>query len=162
MGKQPRVLSLRGNHPELCKTFPEAPTVTGVAGRRQRPRNARPLAKCEAVGLPSKFRIDPAGQYRATRAPLLRDAVSYTMKRQAGGEKEPVGHRLRRPDRHLDALPLSDDMEPHPHRPRGDIPVLPISATETAVTTKWLVHKDAVEGCRLYGRRPHPCVGGNQ
>ena len=24
--------------------------------------------------------------------------------------------------------------------------VLPISATETAVTTKWLVHKDAVEG----------------
>ncbi|TGW07393.1 Rieske (2Fe-2S) protein, partial [Mesorhizobium sp. M2D.F.Ca.ET.145.01.1.1] len=24
--------------------------------------------------------------------------------------------------------------------------VLPVSATETAVTTKWLVHKDAVEG----------------
>ena len=24
--------------------------------------------------------------------------------------------------------------------------VLPLSATETAVTTKWLVHKDAVEG----------------
>jgi len=87
-----------GNHPELCKTFPEAPTVTGVQGADSDPEMLAHWAKCEAAGLPSRFRIDPAGQYRATRAPLLRDAVSYTMN----------GKR--------------------------------------AVATKWLVHKDAVEG----------------
>ena len=67
-----------GNHPELCKTFPEAPTVTGVNGAESDPEMLEYWAKCEAAGLPARFRIDPDDQYRATRAPLLRDAVSYT------------------------------------------------------------------------------------
>lgn len=134
------------NHPELCRTFPEAPTVTGINDVESDPEMLAHWARCEAAGLPSRFRIDRAGQYRATRAPLLRDAVSYTM----------TGRRAVRRN-------LSDDVSTDRigtlllyHYPTtwnhvlGDhavtFRVLPISATETAVTTKWLVHKDAVEG----------------
>jgi Rieske 2Fe-2S family protein len=128
-----------GNHPELCKTFPEAPNVTGVNGAESDPEMLAHWAKCEAVGLPSKFRIDAGGQYRATRAPLLRDAVSYTMSGKRAVRKN-----------------LSDSVSADRigtlllyHYPTtwnhvlGDhavtFRVLPISATETAVTTKWLV-----------------------
>ena len=135
-----------GNHPELCKTFSEAPTVTGVSGAESDPEMLAHWARCEAAGLPSRFRIDDRGQYRATRAPLLHDAASYTMS----------GKRAVRRD-------LSQSVSTDRigtlllyHYPTtwnhilGDhavtFRVLPISATETAVTTKWLVHKDAVEG----------------
>jgi hypothetical protein len=67
------------NHPELCKTFPEAPTVTGVDGADSDPRWSRigPGARRRpAEQIPHG---SETGQYRATRAPLLRDAVSYTM-----------------------------------------------------------------------------------
>ena len=120
--------------------------MTGVQGADSDPEMLAHWAKCEAAGLPSKFRIDPAGQYRATRAPLLRDAVSYTMTGKRAVKKN-----------------LSDSVSTDRigslllyHYPTtwnhilGDhavtFRVLPISATETAVTTKWLVHKDAVEG----------------
>jgi Rieske 2Fe-2S family protein len=135
-----------GNHPELCKTFPEAPTVTGVNGAEEDPEMLAHWAKCEAEGLPSRFRIDEAGQYRATRAPLLRDAVSYTMNGQ------------RAVKRNLSDAVTADRIGTLLlyHYPTtwnhvlGDsattFRVLPLSATETMVTTKWLVHKDAVEG----------------
>lgn len=135
-----------GNHPELCKTFPEAPTVTGVNGAESDPEMVEHWRKCEAAGLPSRFRIADDGQYRATRAPLLRDAVSYTM----------TGKRAVR--RNLSEAASADRIGTLMlyHYPAtwnhvlGDhavtFRVLPISATETAVTTKWLVHKDAVEG----------------
>ena len=135
-----------GNHPELCKTFPEAPTVTGVQGAESDPDIVAHWQRCEAAGLPSRFTIADGGQYRTTRVPLLRDAVSYTM----------TGRRAVRKN-------LSDGVSTDRigslllyHYPTtwnhilGDhavtFRVLPIGATETAVTTKWLVHKDAVEG----------------
>lgn len=134
------------NHPELCKTFPEAPTVTGVNGAESDPEMLAHWERCETAGLPSRFRIDDAGQYRATRAPLLRDAVSYTMT-----GKRAVGKKLSdsvSADR-IGALLLYHYPTTWNHV-LGDhaitFRVLPISATETAVTTKWLVHKDAVEG----------------
>lgn len=134
------------NHPELCKTFPEAPTVSGVSGAAEDPEIVAHWERCEANGLPSTFRISPDGQFRTTRVPLLRDAVSYTMTGKRAVAKN-----------------LSDDVGLDRigslllfHYPTtwnhvlGDhavtFRVLPISATETAVTTKWLVHKDAVEG----------------
>jgi len=134
------------NHPELCRTFPEAATVTGVEGAENDPEMLSHWTKCEGVGLPSRFRIDPSGQFRVTRAPLVGDAVSYTM---SGG---PAVRR-----------PLSDNVATDQigtlmlfHYPTtwnhvlGDhavtFRVFPISATETALTTKWLVHRDAVDG----------------
>ncbi|RWD43446.1 aromatic ring-hydroxylating dioxygenase subunit alpha [Mesorhizobium sp.] len=134
------------NHPELCKTFPEAPTTGGIHPGEEDPEMQALWSKCEAFGLASKFRIDPAGQYRATRVPLLRDAVSFTM----------TGERAVR--QNLSANVTADHIGTlvFNHYPTtwnhilGDhavtFRVLPISATETAVTTKWLVNKDAVEG----------------
>lgn len=135
-----------GNHPELCRTYPEAPSATGVQGAKDDPVIAEHWARCEAAGLPSEFTIDPTGQFRVARMPLIQDAESYTMS----------GKRAVR-------RPLSDDIGISHigtmllfHYPTtwnhilGDhaisFRVLPISAEETAVTTTWLVHKDAVEG----------------
>ncbi|MEP7454391.1 aromatic ring-hydroxylating dioxygenase subunit alpha [Phyllobacterium sp. SB3] len=134
------------NHPELCKTFPEAPSVTGVQGSKDDPEIVAHWDKCEAAGLPSVFRIDENGQFRATRVPLLHESESYTM-----SGKRAVARQL------------SDDVSTRQigslllyHYPTtwnhilGDhaisFRVLPLSPTETQVTTKWLVHKDAVEG----------------
>ena len=120
--------------------------MTGVNRAESDPDMLAHWSKCEVAGLPSRFRIDDAGQFRATRAPLLRDAVSYTT----------TGRRAVRKN-------LSDQVTADRigalllyHYPTtwnhvlGDhavtFRVLPISPTETAVTTKWLVHKDAVEG----------------
>ncbi len=134
------------NHPELCKTFPEAPTATGVNGADSDPEMLEHWAKCEAAGLPSRFRIDERGQFRATRAPLLRDAVSYTsdgrpavarnLSQQASADR--IGTLM------LYHYPTTWNHVLGDHA--VTFRVLPISATETAVTTKWLVHKDAVEG----------------
>lgn len=134
------------NHPELCKTFPEAPTVSGVQGAESDPEMLAHWEKCEAAGLPSKFRISDDGQYRATRAPLLRDAVSYTMSGKRAVKKnlsdsvsaDRIGSML------LFHYPTTWNHVLGDHA--VTFRVLPISATETAVTTKWLVHKDAVEG----------------
>lgn len=135
-----------GNHPELCKTFPEAPTVTGVNGAESDPEMLAHWAKCEAVGLPSRFRIDQAGQYRATRAPLLRDAVSYTMNGKRAVRKnlsdEVAADRIGTLMLYHYPTTWNHVLSDHAVTFR----VLPISPTETAVTTKWLVHKDAVEG----------------
>ena len=134
------------NHPELCKTYPEAPTITGVSGAESDPEVVEHWSRCEAAGLPSRFRMDEDGQYRVTRAPLLRDAVSYTM-----SGRPAVRHKLsdRMAAERIGTLMLYHYPTTWNHI-LGDhavtFRVLPLSATETAVTTKWLVHKDAVEG----------------
>ncbi|HXV31020.1 MAG TPA: aromatic ring-hydroxylating dioxygenase subunit alpha [Sinorhizobium sp.] len=134
------------NHPELCRTYPEAPTVTGVQGAMDDPEIGAHWQKCEAAGLPSAFRIGPTGQFRMTRMPLINGAESYTM----SGEKA-----VRKP--------LSADVATGGigtlllfHYPTtwnhilGDhaitFRVLPLGPELTQVTTKWLVSKDAVEG----------------
>ncbi len=136
----------RASHPELCKTYPEAPTVTGVEGAEADPALVAHWNKCESSGLPSRFRIDPAGQYRVTRAPLLGDAQGYTLSGQPavgrglsdGVATERIGTLL------LYHYPTTWNHVLGDHA--VTFRMLPLSATETAVTTKWLVHRDAVEG----------------
>ena len=135
-----------GNHPELCRTYPEAPTATGVQGAGDDPVIAEHWQRCEAAGLPSAYNRDPSGQFRTARMPLIQDAESYTLS----------GRRAVR-------RPLSDDVSTSHigtlllfHYPSTwnhilvdhaiSFRVTPLSAEETAVTTTWLVHKDAVEG----------------
>jgi glycine betaine catabolism A len=134
------------NHPELCRTYPEAPTATGVQGAKDDPIIAAHWAKCEAEGLPSEFRMSPTGQFRVARMPLIQDAESYTMSGKRAVKRQ-----------------LSDDVSQGNigtlllfHYPNtwnhilGDhaitFRVLPLGPELTQVTTKWLVHKDAVEG----------------
>ena len=136
----------RGNHPELCKTFPETPTVSGISGAMKDPVIVQHWEHCEAAGLPSRFALSADGQHRATRMPLLRDAVSYTLSGNAAVNR-----------------PLSDAVTAEKigalllfHYPSiwnhvlGDhavsFRVAPIGPKQTQLTTKWLVHKDAVEG----------------
>lgn len=135
-----------GNHPELCKTYPEAPGVTGVSGGADDPEIAAHWAHCEQLGLPSAFRMADDGQSRITRMPLLNDAVSYTMSGRAAVKKPLTGAIAGEP---IGALLLFHYPSTWNHV-LGDhavtFRVTPLSAEETAVTTKWLVNREAVEG----------------
>ena len=103
------------------------------------------FSRCEAAGLKAQFHIDSEGGYRLARMPLKEGAESYTMDGKAA---------VRRP---LGRVPFADAgallkfhypttwnhfLADHAIVFR----VTPISPTETKVTTKWLVHKDAIEG----------------
>ncbi|MEO1192133.1 MAG: aromatic ring-hydroxylating dioxygenase subunit alpha [Pseudomonadota bacterium] len=135
-----------GNHPELCKSFPETPTLTDLTAIDSDPDLAALWQRSEAAGLPARFRADADGQYRLMRVPLLGEAVSYTMTGKAA-----VRRRLSDvvPREKLGALLLyhypttwNHVLDDHAVTFR----VTPLSATETQVTTKWLVHRDAVAG----------------
>ena len=95
--------------------------------------------------LTSIFRIDRDGQFRLARVPLKVGAKSFTMdggvavtKRLGGVPFDDAGSLLKfhYPTTWNHFLPDHSIL----------FRVTPISARETEVTTKWLVHKDAVEG----------------
>lgn len=136
----------RGSHPELCRTYSEAPTVTGVSGGETDPEMVAHWTRCEAAGLPSRFRIDEYGQFRAVRGPLLREAVSYTMNGRPAVQRN-LSDQVA--DDRIGTLMLFHYPTTWNHvliDHAVTFRVLPLSPTETALTTKWLVHKDAVEG----------------
>ena len=134
------------NHPELCRTFPESPTATGVDAVMNDPVMQTHWGRCEAVGLPSTFQIAASGQYRVTRAPLIEGAESYTM---SGGRAVTLPLAPTITERTIGTLLLFHYPSTWNHV-LGDVctsfRVLPIGPTQTQVTTKWLVNKDAVEG----------------
>lgn len=135
-----------GSHPSLCRTYSDNPRMTAMEG----PDSASPdildhWKRCEAAGLPSRFVNHPDMQWRLARIPLLNNAESYTMSTKAAVAKR------------MGTMPFNDAGSLlFFHYPNtwnhflGDhaivFRILPISPTETEVTTKWLVHKDAVEG----------------
>ncbi len=134
-----------GSHPELCRTFTDSPTVTGVENGESDSLLQTHWKRCEAAGLPSAFYLDPTGQYRVMRTPLLRDTESFTMSGRSasakplGGIREPqIGSML------LFHYPTTWNHLLVDHA--LSFQVMPIGPQETQVTTKWLVHKDAVEG----------------
>ena len=135
-----------GNHPELCRTFPESPTVAGVDGAMSDPLIVAHWQHCEALGLPSRFVISPDGQFRTTRMPLLRNAVSYTMSGRAA-VRRPLSDLVTEPK--IGAMLMFHYPSTWNHvlsDSAVSFRVLPVGPNETQVTTKWLVHKDAVEG----------------
>ncbi|WP_346900562.1 aromatic ring-hydroxylating dioxygenase subunit alpha [uncultured Roseibium sp.] len=134
-----------GNHPALCRTFPDDPAVTGIEEGDMPPALAAHFDRCEAASLPSRFHLSADGRYRLTRAPLKAGAKSYTM---SGGTAV---------RRWLGRVPFDDAgtlMKFHyPTTWNHFLPdhsitfrVTPIDATHTEVQTTWLVNKDAVEG----------------
>ncbi len=135
------------NHPELCRTYPEAPSATGVQGVMEDPEINQLWKDCASVGLPAQFNMSEDGRYRITRIPLLRDAVSYTMSGKAA-VKKPLSDQVAG-GTNIGAMLLFNYPSTWNHLMADhaiSFRVLPISAEETLVTTKWLVHKDAVEG----------------
>lgn len=136
-----------GSHPSLCRTFPDRPGYTSMDEHGNvEPVIAKHWEKCEAAGMPSRFLIDPGHQWRFVRIPLLGAGESFTLDGKAAV-----------PTKRLSTAPFADAGSLlFFHYPNswnhflGDhttvFRILPISPTETEVTTKWLVHKDAVEG----------------
>ncbi|MDO5612550.1 MAG: aromatic ring-hydroxylating dioxygenase subunit alpha [Paracoccus sp. (in: a-proteobacteria)] len=134
------------NHPSLCKTFSLDPDIAGVNPDGSiSERVQKHFDRLEAAGIRSQFLLGDRGQYRLARAPLEGDAVSYTM-----DGKAPVA-------RHLGRVSIPDAgtllLFNYPSTWNHFLPdhsmtfrVMPISPTETEVTTTWLVNKDAVEG----------------
>jgi glycine betaine catabolism A len=134
------------NHPELCRTYPESPTATGVQGAKDDPVIAEHWAKCEATGLPSAFKMDATGQFRVARMPLIEDAESYTMS-GARAVKKGLSDDVRQS--HIGTLLMFHYPSTWNHVLADhaiSFRVLPLGPELTQVTTKWLVHKDAVEG----------------
>jgi Rieske 2Fe-2S family protein len=134
------------NHPELIRTFPEDPTITGIDGGYSNPRIAAKWAHWESIGLPSKYKISADGQYRTTRFPLVEGMTCYTMDGQAAVNR-PLTDTVT--ERDIGTLLLfhfpttwNHVMADHATTFR----LLPLTPTTTQLTTKWLVHKDAVEG----------------
>ncbi len=135
-----------GSHPSLCRTYSDNPRMTAMEG----PDSASPdiLAhwqRCEDAGLPSRFVNHPKMQWRLARIPLLNNAESYTLSTKAAVAKR------------MGSMPFNDAGSllffNYPNTWNHFLAdhaivfrVLPISPTETQVTTNWLVHKDAVEG----------------
>ncbi len=134
-----------GSHPSLCVSFDDNPNIAGDGSGKDDPVIAAHLKKCEAAGLPSSFRIAPNEQWRFVRVPLLGDAVSYTMDGKQSCEKLVGDVTIR------DAGSLLFFHYPNSwNHFLSDVVMLfsmiPVGPQETAVTTKWFVHKDAVEG----------------
>jgi glycine betaine catabolism A len=136
-----------GNHPELARTFPDTPTVTSVSGAADDPQIVHHWRRCESARLASEFKLSPDGQMRTARMPLLEPAVSYTMTGQPA-VKRALSDSIPR-DLNIGALLLFHYPSTWNHFLADhaiSFRVLPLGPTRTELTTKWLVHRDAVEG----------------
>lgn len=134
------------NHPALSRSFPLDPEVAGVqADGGVSPRLQAHFDRCEAAGAPAEFLLSADGQYRLARMPLEEGALSFTMDGKAAVTKQ-LG-RVTLPDAgsllkfHYPST-WNHFLPDHTLTFR----VMPISPTETELTTTWLVHKDAQEG----------------
>jgi Rieske 2Fe-2S family protein len=135
----------RATHPELCATFPEAPLHSGGGTGEDLIALERLVERAESFGLPSRFAASADMQYRAMRMPFVGDARSMT----ATGEPA-VNRRFGElpPDNIGDVLlyhypsTWNHFMADH----AVTFSMLPLSATQTQLTTTWLVPGDAAEG----------------
>lgn len=135
-----------GSHPSLCRTYSDNPRMTGMQSSEVAEDGILAHWKrCDAAGLPARFVHHPDFQWRLARIPLLDNAESFTMSTRAAVAKR------------MGQMPFNDAgsllMYHYPNTWNHFLAdhaitfrVLPISPTETEVTTNWLVHKDAVEG----------------
>ena len=134
-----------GSHPELLRTLAE---FDDPADPRINPKFVekmnRKSQEWDALGLAHRAINDPAKRYRVVRLPF-QHGESMTM------DGKPACKKLlgTLTDSDLGSVRLLNLPNSWNHL-QGDhciaFRVLPLSPQETLVTTKWLVHKDAVEG----------------
>ena len=134
-----------GNHPGLCRSFTDDPTITGIEEGGTPPHLKTHFDRMEAQGYPSQFRMSDDLQYRFARMPLLPGAKSFTMDLKPATSKilgqvqdDTAGTLLKYhyPTTWNHFLPDHSTV----------FRVTPLTPTTTEVTTKWLVHKEAAEG----------------
>lgn len=134
-----------GSHPELLNTLLEWDDVTDPRATQEfKDRVAACTARWKADSIPyahASFGL----RNRIVRMPLLQGAVSMTMDGRPGCRR--LMGRIKDPD--LGSMRILH--LPHSwNHCMGDhmivFTVWPLGPQETLVSTKWLVHKDAVEG----------------
>ncbi|VDC26597.1 aromatic ring-hydroxylating oxygenase subunit alpha [Pseudogemmobacter humi] len=133
-----------GAHPALCRTFNDDPNLVGSDDSLSSPAGAEHVNRCEAAGLPSRFLISDDQDWRLVRIPFVGAAVSYTMDGKAAAPMIPG-----MPFANAGSLLFFHYPNTWNHFLSDHVltfRVLPVSPTETEVTTTWLVHKDAAEG----------------
>lgn len=133
------------NHPELCRVYSDSPTLNGVDNVLEDDVISTHAKRCEAMGLPSSFRLSERGQHRVARVPFAHNAQSMTL----DGKPAVARNLADFPSQDLGSMLLFHFPNTWNHLLADhalSFRVLPISPTQTQVTTKWLVHKDAVEG----------------
>ncbi len=132
-------------HPQLCRTFPEAPLHSGGGSDEEVRATAELVERCEALGLPSRFAIAEDHQYRVMRMALLDDAQSMTL----DGAPAVSRRFAHLPDGDLGDVLLYHYPSTWCHF-MGDhvltFRMLPLSPTSTELRTTWLVPADATEG----------------
>ena len=133
------------SHPELLNSYLEWDDITDPRAPDEfKQRAARMAAEWESDGIAHKH-ASYGNANRLDRLPLKEGACSMTMDGSSASKK--LLGRIHNPDLgslHMLHLPNSWNhvMADHAIAFR----VLPLGPEETLVTTKWLVHKDAVEG----------------
>lgn len=134
----------KAGHPELLNTIAEVEDPNDPRCPPDYiPKAAADLARWENQGLPFKMTVNPEG-WQIVRAPMYK-GLSFTM------DGAPASNRLmgQLPDFDVGSVRLMHFPNTWNHA-LGDhaiaFRVIPLGPQKTAVTTKWLVHKDAVEG----------------
>ena len=134
-----------GNHPGLCRSYTDDPSVTGIQEGELPPHLEAHFSRLERQGIPSQFHMSDDTQYRLARMPLLPGASSFTMDLKPAVSKwlgkvtdDKAGTLLKYhyPTTWNHFLPDHSIV----------FRVTPLTPTRTEVNTKWLVNKDAVEG----------------
>ena len=135
-----------GNHPELLNTLLEwDDTNDPRASKEFLDQYARQSAEWEAEGIPHERRDFGHHRNRIVRMPLQEGKKVMTLDGEAGCKK--MLGRIKNP--HLGSMRILHLPNSWNHMQSDHFivfRVLPISAQESIVTTKWFVHKDAVEG----------------
>ncbi len=135
------------NHPELLRSFLEDPST--VAANSNAGPSEDVLARWnewESQGIPSKMLIGHRGDFRITRVPMVEGTSSFTMSGQPAVTHKPLvdADDVNMGDLLLNLYPSTWNHFLGDHA--ISFRVLPLSPTQTQLTTKWLVNKDAVEG----------------
>lgn len=134
----------RGGHPELLNTIAEVENVNDPKCPPEYiPKASQDQQRWDEQGLLHKLHVSEHG-WQIVRVPMYK-GLSFTMDGQPASKR--VMGRLK--DFDVGSVRIMHFPNTWNHA-LGDhaisFRVLPLSATRTAVTTKWLVHKDAVEG----------------
>jgi glycine betaine catabolism A len=133
------------NHPELSRTFPATPTVANPELAAGNTRAVEQWSLWETRGLPSRFQLSANGQSRVVRMSLIDGAVSYTMDGRAA-VRRPLSDSVTDDAGALLMFHYASTWNHLLADHAVSFRVLPLGPTETQLTTKWLVHKDAQAG----------------
>ncbi|WP_027856527.1 aromatic ring-hydroxylating oxygenase subunit alpha [Marinobacterium jannaschii] len=135
-----------GSHPELLNTLQEwDDTNDPRASEEFLAQYARQSAEWEAEGIPHEHKWFDGGRNRIVRMPLKEGAEVMTIDGSQGCAKT-MGRIKNRELGSMRILHLPNSWNHMQSDHFIVFRVLPISAQESLVTTKWFVHKDAVEG----------------